>query len=236
MWTIILIGIGALVIYLIAVTNQRREEWEARIEEQVKKQKDFTPTKIVRNGKSMYFPYYYFAVDTARQEMFFLSPTQEIRFHYRNIVMANMQVNNDVTETHKSASLGGAVVGGVLGGGLGAVVGGSSMGTSTSVSKATKISVHILLRNMDVNSINVECLVSGDGLQTWTNEYKEAYSNAQSIFDISRLAIDEIDLGVKNVAAQNSSIEGLKELANLRSQGLITEEEFSVMKAKIINK
>jgi hypothetical protein len=35
---------------------------------------------------------------------------------------------------------------------------------------------------------------------------------------------------------QKSNVEELKELAELKQQGLITEEEFATMKAKIINK
>ena len=58
---------------------------------------------------------------------------------------------------------------------------------------------------------------------------------AQSIFETLKFAMgrvesEEMPYNVK------SDIEELKELAVLKSQGLITEEEFAVMKAKIINR
>lgn len=58
---------------------------------------------------------------------------------------------------------------------------------------------------------------------------------AQAIFETlkfvkSRVEAEEMPYNFK------SDIEELKELAVLKSQGLITEEEFAAMKAKIINR
>ena len=60
------------------------------------------------------------------------------------------------------------------------------------------------------------------------------------MFDILRLAMDKAKPVSHISRSENlnskSQIEELKELADLKKQGMITEEEFVAMKAKIINK
>ena len=79
---------------------------------------------------------------------------------------------------------------------------------------------------------DIECLA----LRVKTNDsrYKETYMKAQSIFDTLKFVVGNI----KPDVSQNfmSDIEELKELAALKTQGLITEEEFATMKAKIISR
>ena len=196
---------------------------------------NFTPTQELNSEN----PVYYFAVDNRRQEMFCFSDSKAVRFRYKDIVSAEIVVDGDVTETHKSASLGGALAGGLLAGGLGAVVGGSSMGKSQSVKKIKTINVHILLRNAEVNTYDFQLFNAGYEIKTDSFEYKKSYKNARVIFDALKLAMDKVKLEVPQpqvVIQQKSTIEELKELAELKQQGLITEEEFATMKAKIINK
>ncbi|MBR1955953.1 MAG: SHOCT domain-containing protein [Bacteroidales bacterium] len=69
--------------------------------------------------------------------------------------------------------------------------------------------------------------------------YKVIYKDARSMFDALKLAMDRVKQSEQTKpkhSAQNSDIEELKALADLKNQGLITEEEFATMKAKIINK
>ena len=67
--------------------------------------------------------------------------------------------------------------------------------------------------------------------------YKKTYGNAQAAFDVLRLIIDKKSkIQNAELNTNKSNIEELKELAELKQQGLITEEEFATMKAKIINK
>ena len=197
--------------------------------------KNFTPTKVLRSDN----PVYFFAVDDKHQEIFCFSDSKGVRFRYNDIVSAEIVVDGDVTETHKSASLGGALAGGLLAGGLGAVVGGSSMGKSQSVKKIKTINVHILLRNTKVDTYDFQLFSNGYEIKTDSFEYEKSYKNARVIFDALKLAMDKVKVDNPQpqvVIQQKSTIEELKELAELRQQGLITEEEFATMKAKIINK
>ena len=63
--------------------------------------------------------------------------------------------------------------------------------------------------------------------------YKQVYGNAQNICDILRLAMDEANAsGATSSGASHtlkSCLENLKDLAELKRQGLITEEEQNAM-------
>lgn len=197
---------------------------------------DFTETKVIKDESC----YYHFAVDEGRQEVFCYSRGQRARFKYSDIVAAEIQVDGDTTVSNKSASLGGAIAGGLIAGGVGAVVGGSSLGKSTSKKEVTSVNVHILVRNSEVDSIDIQCLNAVEGkVKTDDIRYRYAYGNAQKIYDTLRLAMDKVKVETPQpqvVVQQKSNIEELKELAELKQQGLITDEEFAAMKAKILSK
>lgn len=234
MWYFILIGgmlLFAIIISLVRSANEK-EEMRAAISSKT----DFSADKKIADDGALY----HFAVDQQRQEVYCYAKSKEVRFKFKDIVEVEIQVNGDTTVSNKSASLGGALAGGVLAGGLGAVVGGSAMGKTTSKKEISSINVHILLRNCNVDSFDIECLSTfRSNIDTNHPWYKEAYSKAQGMFDALKLAMDAVKTEITQpqiVVQQKSNIEELKELAELKQQGLITEEEFATMKAKIINK
>ena len=105
---------------------------------------------------------------------------------------------------------------------------------ATSVTQeVSSIKVRIILRNSNIDVFDIECLA----LRVKTNDsrYKETYMKAQSIFDTLKLAMGKVKIEERS---QNimSDIEELKELSILKTQGMITEEEFASMKAKIISR
>ena len=230
---IILISVFVLSAAIYGITS--RKEQRNILQEALDAMENFTPTKELRSDN----PVYYFAVDDKRQEMFCFSDSKGVRFRYKDIVSADIVVDGDVTETHKAASLGGALAGGLLAGGLGAVVGGSSMGKSKSVKKIKTVKVHILLRNARFDTYDFQLFNDGYEIKTDSYEYEKSYKNARFIFDALKLAMDKVKVDTpqpQTVASHKSNIEELKELAELKQQGLITEEEFATMKAKVINK
>jgi hypothetical protein len=98
--------------------------------------------------------------------------------------------------------------------------------------EVSSIKVRIILRNRNIDMYDIECLA----LRVKTNDsrYKETYMKAQSIFDTLKFVVGNVKTDVYQ--GFMSDIEELKELAALKTQGLITEEEFAAMKAKIINR
>ena len=157
-------------------------------------------------------------------------------FKYEDILSAEIRVGKQVTTTKKSISAAGALAGSVLGGGLGAVVGGVGLGKSESSRSLSDISIHILIRNHDQMSIDVPC---------------HSIKEAQAGMDLISLAIDKADkesqlsstpvqaptptpLPQQSSGETKSKIQDLKELSELFKQGLITDEEFSKLKAEIL--
>ena len=232
---IVILLVVCFVIGVAAYSIKQRREAKGILQEALNAMQDFNATKVIENDAAVY----YFAVDEKRQEVFCFSDCKGVRFRFKDIVSAEILIDGDVTETHKSVSLGGAVAGGLLAGGLGAVVGGSSMGKATSVKKVRSLTLHILLRNARVDCFDYNFLSGETEHETSSMLYKVIYKDARSMFYALKLAMDRVKQSEQTKpkhSAQNSDIEELKALADLKNQGLITEEEFATMKAKIINK
>ena len=208
----------------------------------LKNNRNFNPTKVVCSGEGDYdFCTFYVGADDVNDKIYCFSGTSGLFFSYEDIVIAEIIVDGKVTETKKSASLGGTIVGGVVAGSIGAVIGGTNMATATSAEHVSIIKVHVLLRNSSANSFDIVCYDGGGAIKTTSPLYKYAYANAQNAFDILRVAIDKVQMeNTKSskieMSAPKSNIQELKELAVLKQQGLITDEEFAAMKAKVINK
>lgn len=223
-----------LIKWAIEESDKEKEEMKSVIDSQT----DFSATKIIENK----YAKFYFANDETKNEFFIVQRTRDypkkinqIRFKYKDIVEVEIKVDGDTTVSRKSASIGGALAGGVIAGGIGAVVGGSSLGKTTSKKEVSSIDVHILLRDCPVDSFDVKCLPYS--CKTDDHQYKESIANVQKIFDALRLAMDKVkETPSIQPISPKSDVEELKELANLRSQGVITEEEFLAMKAKILNR
>ncbi len=149
----------------------------------------------------------------------------EIRFKYKDIIDAEIQVDGITTMSARSS-----FKEGVLTGGVNVVINGAPIGMGKQ--EISSIKVRIILRNRNIDMYDIECLA----LRVKTNDsrYKETYMKAQSIFDTLKFVVGNI----KPDVSQNfmSDIEELKELAALKTQGLITEEEFAAMKAKVISR
>ena len=223
---IAVIFVGGVIIGFIALSNDKKEAevMKAAIS---KATTGFTETAVIKDDAARL----YFSIDDISNEIYCYSNHKEIRFKYEDIINVEV-IENDVTISNKSVSLGGALAGGVLAGGIGAVVGGSSMGKATSTKDLVKLVVRIRLRNCSVNSFDVGCL------RYESFPYTASYKNAQEVYDCLIVAMDKVRPKTEEpkTSSSKSTVDELKKLAELKQQGLITEEEFATMKAKIINK
>lgn len=245
--TVVLVILIAFIIFCIVMAIRssantpdnyitRLENEKKQLNDILNNNKSFNPTKVVTNEDYELFTYYVGA-DDINGRIFCFSGSSGVFFNYTDIVTAEIVIDGKVTETKKSPSIGGTIVGGVVAGGIGAVIGGTNMATETTAEHVSTIKVHILLRNSSINNFDVVCYDGVGPIKTTNEFYKKIYRNAQDVFDILRLAMDKsLKETVVESSKETSSIEELKALADLKKQGLITEEEFATMKAKIINK
>ena len=215
---ILILGLVVFVLNLIIATNIQNKKVKV-MRDAAASQSYFNATKVIEDKLALY----HFAIDDSEKEVYCYSKGNEIRFKYKDIVSFEIQVDGVTTMSNKPANMGSS-------GGINVVINTTSMSFTQVVSS---IKVRVFLRNCNIDVYDIECLA----LRVKTNDsrYKETHMKAQAIFETlkfvkSRVEAEEMPYNFK------SDIEELKELAVLKSQGLITEEEFAAMKAKIINR
>lgn len=188
----------------------------------------FTPSRQV-NVQSEF----YFAVDDYAQKAIFISPFEEHRFDFKDVLSASIQIDGKTVSSRSLAStIGGAVVGGIIGGGVGAIIGGANA-KSTSIQKVDTIYVVVLLNN---KTIKIRCL-NTIKCDSNSSEYAMAMSKAEAVMRILNDAIESQKVSTTSyISAPKSAIEELKELSKMLEDGYITEAEYNKLKSKIINK
>lgn len=165
--------------------------------------------------------------------------------NYKDIIDVTYEEDGTTLYT-KSASrtVGGALVGGALLGGAGAIVGGLS-GNSKQNKVVKSMLIKILVRNTTTPTVSLNINYTGETYQTKNASSKTIYEarvrSANQIKDLLSVVIDEgknisqvpmqpkVNQGIVSVADE------LVKLAKLKEQGLLTEEEFNVQKAKLLS-
>lgn len=152
-------------------------------------------------------------------------------------------VENDVTvvvtKTSRSSQLGGALMGGVLFGGVGAMVGGlSGKKVSTSRGRIKAVQLRVLVND------TVQPLFTVDFLGTEVAEndirYRKASEQAHHWHDVIKVLIHRADAEAEPVPApataqSNVSIaDELRKLADLKTSGILTDEEFNAQKRALL--
>lgn len=224
-----------------------RENLLKSLKNDLKEKGEFTISKYVNGFAGTYF----FAIDEINEKIGFSSNNKKTFINFTDIIGVELIENgNIVIKKNTTRTIGGAIVGGVLAGGAGAIVGGLS-GSSTQKNKVTSVQVKILLRNIDKPSLDIICF------ESWMNSkivktfrenrqeedyvYRIGKRNAVEIKDLISVIIDRIDNKNKSIIEQSTSIstnsiaDELLKLTSLKENGILSEEEFSIQKNKILN-
>lgn len=128
--------------------------------------------------------------------------------------------------------LGRAVAGGVLFGGVGAVVGGV---TANRKSKSVCNSLVIKITVNDIENPTIYINLIKKATKKNTNTYKSLYNLAHQILSLLRLMCNSKE--PQNRAQNSESIpDQIKKLAELKDQGILTEEEFTKKKTELLAK
>ena len=148
-----------------------------------------------------------------------------------------------ITRSSRTSQLGGALIGGLALGGIGAIIGGLS-GGKTSTNRVTKIDLRLTINRTnapvhDINFMNMEGRYAEFA-------YPGAISRARHWHGLLKVIIHKADeedklkerkasLEKMNNAKNNSVADELSKLADLKKQGIITEEEFASQKEKLLS-
>ena len=241
---IIIIIIICVVIYNQQVKNKRIED-EIRgimLESRINDVSDFTPTQKVIGYNNLYT----FAIDEINRKVAYFDEKQETFIPYEEIISVDL-IEDNTTVSSKSTmrTFGGAIIGGALGGGAGAVVGGLS-GDAEMKKKISSIQVRLRIRDISMPTLIIKCfdcktMTSGSDIGTDGISgliYNKCIQHANQIVDLISVIIDDVDRKQKHSTISNTSssvADELTKLADLKAKGILSEEEFSLQKSKLLN-
>jgi len=140
-------------------------------------------------------------------------------FDYKNIVDIDLIENNQQVV---SGGLKSAAVGGLLGGATGAIIGSNIQNKKVNL-KVTSRKIKIRLKNEYTDIISVDVLHYNSGVVD------------QIIYKILSI-IDKSIFQLQDHSSASSDAEEIIKMNELFEKGIITEEEFKILKAKIINR
>lgn len=170
-------------------------------------------------------------------------------FNYTDIIEVSYEENGTQLYTKSAGrTVGGAIVGGVLMGGAGAVVGGLS-GASKQNKEIKNMDIKILLRSTSRTSCILHFKDVDRVLKTKEDADRKLYEtyikNANQAKDILSVIIDnakQVSIPtIQNVVqptvtpSSSSVADELSKLAKLKTDGILTEEEFQAQKTKLLN-
>lgn len=204
-----------------------------------------------KTGDKSYINYseignYLFIMDEFFNVLVIITPSSYELFNYSDIIEVSYEENgNQLYSKSAMRTVGGAIVGGTLAGGAGAVIGGLSGATRRNMEIKT-LDIKILLRNTRRSTCILNFNNSERILKTKNNADNKLYEtyqkNANRAKDILSVIIDKakqkpitpIKQEVSHVQ-QSSIADELTKLAKLKSDGILTEEEFNIQKTKLLN-
>lgn len=247
---VILVTIGLIVLLILVATfimQKKSKERGERMDSIISDIPGFTPTIIINDN---YDNRYRFLADNTSKRVCIIIEDVVHLVDYEEIIKVDFMENSiSIMSKSTSRTIGGALGGALIAGGVGAIVGGLS-GDAKSIKKIDKVGVNILIRDVKSPSIN---LVTFDSLWTGGNKPVKAsdagcqigIENAKKIADVVSVIIDEVDKGwmkehsslkqEKPVQLSTSVADEIKKLAQLKEEGILTEEEFNKQKAILLS-
>ena len=169
----------------------------------------------------------------------FQNKRDQKEYNFKDILSSEILENgSSILKTNRSSQIGGAVLGSILAGPFGMLIGGLS-GSKRTDSIITKIDLRIIINDLSNPSYFIPFLTSKAKKGSWI--YNSAIESARKWHNLFEVAIKQADiedsnnLKDKKTESHISIADELNKLAELKLKGLISEEEFSQLKLKLIN-
>lgn len=242
---VIILGI----IFIVSVVfgtmsnNEKKKERNENLDKATSALSGFNATITVNGVDNLYR----FLVDNNGKKICYLNGAITKIIPFDKIISVEL-IEDGTTISSKSTmrTVGGTLLGGALGGGAGAIVGGLS-GNSKNIKRVKSVQVKIKVRDINNPSLLISCFeaatmtsnsdgIKPDGIEGY--KYKQGLEHARKIADTISVIIDEVDkkTSSSNTSNINASVaDELKKLADLKSQGILTQEEFDQQKAKLLS-
>ena len=236
---IVVLIIGIIGFYISSNVTKIRKR-KKQLDSILNSTDDFTASLTVNNYDGRYL----FSVDDQRKKILYIDD-EGIKhlLDFENIISVEVMEDSDITYSKSTTrTIGGGIIGGIIGGGAGAIVGGLS-GSSKGKKKVTEIKIKILLRNYYTSTIYIDCLNIDGSVEKDSLIYKLANEEAWKIADKLSVAIDAVDREEKSQQANSvehspsskpSIADELEKLYSLKEKGIISDEEFTKLKEKLM--
>lgn len=256
LWFIVIVTFIIVLFLGLLAGNEETQKTNERIKFNSKKMNDNLPSGFYKSKLLIgYKGFYIFAVDNINKKIAVLVNGNSKVIDFKDILSVEIIENGSVIDK-KSATrtIGGAVVGGILAGGVGSIIGGLS-GANHQKKLVSKLSVKILIKDIHSQSITIDCFDSmtmpiekkqkADISKSFFKDiYLKGVEDATQIKDTLSIIIDEVDsqnitpdnknfTSEKNIAVSTS--DELFKLLELKEKGVLTEDEFTIQKQKILN-
>ena len=236
---VLIVFVGAIIAF--ASSSQKEKERMEAIKQTISSTPDFSVTRRVDGLQGRYS----FLVDETRRKIMIVRGTTRVIIPFQNIISVQLIENNDIIEQKSLGStIGRTVVGGFLAGGAGAIVGGLSA-TAKQKKAVSSVKVKILLRNSTEPSITIGCFnastmtAEGKPISPDDDLYGLGFQHANTITDCISVIIDSEQHQADNLDQAHLQVYSLADellkLADLKNNGLLTEQEFLDQKAKLLS-
>lgn len=234
--------IGALLWHSMFASNKERAE---RINSLAESIPDFNVSRTISDYENRYR---ILIDDVSRKVCFIIDNTKNIVEFDKIISVEYIQNGKTISSKSTVRTIGGALVGGAIAGGVGAIIGGLS-GDSELSTKISSISVKVLIRDISLPTINIETFnckwtVERKPVNPTDAQCKWGIDIGKQIVDVLSVIIDDADHNSSSTnrvgnSPQNKQYVGsvadeIKILANLRDEGILTQEEFDKQKASLL--
>lgn len=240
-WVIAIIVIAVIIglIQASAISDKKKA-----MEEKLKSLPDFFPSqKVMGNSGDTAI-----AIDEERKKVVLINNDHNgvtlKPITYRDILSSEIFVDGEtVTKTSRVSQVGGALIGGLALGGVGAIIGGLS-GKTRSSEKVKRIDLRITVNDTkrplhDINFMDIEG--KKDGII-----YKAAMDQARHWHGLITVLIkiadnedahkDVVELSNQTITGSSNSLaDELSKLGDLRDKGILSDEEFSTQKQKLLS-
>jgi len=183
------------------------------------------------------------AIDEGQRKICLIDNRYEIPeyrvFSYKDIISCQLfEDGSMVTKTVRSSQIGGALVGGIALGGVGLMIGGLS-GKAESTEKVKRIDLRIIVNDTKNPLHDVNFLYIPTNKES--GYYQMSLQKARQWHGIIEVLIRQADTeDVQPTTAvikktQSSLTDEIRELAELKNLGILTDDEFKNRKEKLLN-
>lgn len=260
-WVFIILVIGGAAMSIKADNAKKKAAAEKGKAMSQAAKENFNVTAQVEGFRSNFK---FIVDDKANEVIIMRSTTNFQKIPFADIMGVEVMEDGTVLQSKSMMrTVGGGIVGNIVAGGAGMIVGGLS-GDTKEKKKVSKVFVKIKLRNLTESSITLLCYDAWEatGLtkkeikttdSVYGPDYRKGLNAANRIAELLGVIIYANDRALKQVApaqpaapTQTSSataetsnysvsiVDEIKKLADMKAQGLITDEEFTALKSKII--